>query len=495
MTVTTRRELFRTILQLDDAKRPLTTLIPTANEPVTTDPIVHFLNRISWGARPEDVAQTREIGIEAVLEQQLDPENQPDEAANGRLAKIPILSLSRQELYSLRSGEWRTREALMKGMLTRAVYSNHQLLERMIEFWSDHFNIPLEEYILEFAIFQKDVIRKHALGNFRDLLVATAKSPAMLYYLDNFVNFAENPNENYARELMELHTMGVDGGYTEADVKEVARAFTGWTVRNKTRTGFYFEHYNHDTGEKMVLGQRLAADRGIEDGLQVLEILASHPATARYLSTKLCRRFVSDNPPASLVDKVTAVWQQTDGDIKSVLRTILLSPEFMASSGQKMKRPLDFLIGTLRATGTEAYEWWRLEEMVFTLGQPPYGWHPPNGYPDVAPAWTSTGGLLMRWNVAMQLTHGAYSDAEEEGYGLTTQIRQRIGSPQTVGELVDAVAEQIFGAPLANQNRAAFVAYASDDEGATKPVTLRLLSRKLGSLFGLMLASPIYQWR
>ncbi|MEM7114316.1 MAG: DUF1800 domain-containing protein [Chloroflexota bacterium] len=493
MTVTTRRDLFRTLLRPTEAAQAQAN--PFVGEPVTQDPIVHFLNRISWGPRPEEVAEARTIGLEATLEAQLAPESLADTEAEARMAKLPILSLERRELHSLRNAEWRTREALLKGMVTRAVHSRHQLLERMVEFWSDHFNIPLDEYILEFAAFQKEVIRPHALGSFRDMLVATAKSPAMLHYLDNFVNFAEEPNENYARELLELHTMGVDGGYTETDVKEVARAFTGWTVRKKTRTGFYFEPYNHDMDEKVVLGKRLAADRGIEDGLQVLEMLANHPATARFLSTKLCQRFVSDTPPASLVDKVTAVWQQTGGDIKSVLRALFLSPEFMQSSGQKMKRPLDFLIGALRATGTEVYEWWQLEEMLYTLGQPPYGWHPPNGYPDAAGAWTSTGGLLMRWNIAMQLTHGAYSDSDELGYGLTTAIRQRIGDPQTVGDLVDAVATQIFGAPLIDKNRAAFIAYAADGDPEAKPVTLQLLGRKLGSLFGLMLASPIYQWR
>jgi hypothetical protein len=266
-------------------------------------------------------------------------------------------------------------------------------------------------------------------------------------------------------------------------------------VANKTRTGFYFAPYNHDTGVKTVLGHTLPADRGIEDGLQVLSILANHPATAAFLSRKLCVRFVSDSPPERLVAAVTAVWQQTGGDIKAVLRTIFLSDDFLQATGQKLRRPLDFFIGALRATGTEIRQQWLLEEMLRELGQPPYGWHPPNGYPDVAGAWVFSGGLLARWNVAMRLTDGAYSDGGEWGYGLATAIRERIGRPETVGELVDGVAQQVFGVVLTGSNRAAFVDYVADGGGEETAVSLRLLGQKLGSLYGLMLASPQYQWR
>ncbi|MCB9434748.1 MAG: DUF1800 domain-containing protein [Ardenticatenaceae bacterium] len=493
MTTTTRRGFLRGLLQ-PPFSQSLPVVMVGGKTAVSADPIHHLLNRISWGPRPGEVAQAQAVGYAATLESQLDPDSIDDSEAEARLADIPILHLSRHDIYRLEN-DYRVWQMLLRGMIARAVTSRRQLLERMVEFWSDHFNISAEGFANEYVAFQRDVVRPHALGSFRDLLIETAKSPAMLQYLDNYVNLAEHPNENYARELLELHTLGVDGGYTETDVKEVARAFTGWTVANKTRTGFYFEPYNHDTGMKRVLGHTLPTDRGIEDGLQVLSILASHPSTAVFLSRKLCVRFVSDNPPDSLVAAVTAVWQQTQGDIKAVLRAIFLSDEFLQSAGQKLRRPLDFFIGALRATGTEIRYQWLLEEMLNELGQPPYGWHPPNGYPDVAGAWSSSGGLLARWNVAMRLTHGAYSDSQDFGYGLATPLRERIGEPQTAGELVDAVAAQVFGVPLAGSDRAAFVEYVAEGGGEETAVSPRLLGRKLGSLYGLMLASPQYQWR
>ena len=317
----------------------------------------------------------------------------------------------------------------------------------------------------------------------------------MLIYLDNFVNVAEHPNENYARELLELHTLGVDGGYTEEDVKEVARAFTGWTVHDRTRSGFYFSGEEHDSGRKQILGHTLPAGRGIEDGLHVLTILARHPATAQFLSRKLCVRFVSDHPPQSLVDSTAQVWRESNGEIKSVLRHIFMSAEFETSGGQKLRRPLDFFIGALRATGTEVHQMDVLDEMLIDLNQPPYGWNPPNGYPDVATAWISTNGMLARWNVAMRLTHSAYSDSQETGFGMRSRLPERLATPQTVGELVDQIAVQLFGGVLAADQRQPFVSYASNEQGAATPVTAHLLSKKAASLYGLMLASPLYQWR
>jgi uncharacterized protein (DUF1800 family) len=458
------------------------------------DPILHLLQRTTWGVRPDEVAHAREIGYEAYLDEQLNPEQIDDGEADGRLRNIPILNMDRHAVHRLKDSEYRSFRALTEGMIMRAVTSKQQLLERMVEFWADHFNVSGDDFTQEMVVYQREAIRANALGKFRDLLFATAKSPAMLYYLDNYINVAEAPNENYARELMELHTLGVDGGYTESDVKEVARAFTGWTVHNGTRSGFYFDPYEHDNDPKVVLSHRLPGGRGLEDGLHVLNILTEHPATARYLCTKLCVRFVSDNPPASLIDSLTAVWQQSGGDIKTVLRALFMSSEFQNSVGQKFKRPLDFFIGALRATGTQIREWWVLEEMVMQLGQPPYGWGPPNGYPDVAGAWQNTGGLLARWNIAMALTHGAYEDIYGD-YTLTTKLHERIGQPATAVQLVDAVATQIFGTPLGKDAQAQFIDYLTDGGGRETAVTPHLLARKLASLYGLMLASPHFQWR
>lgn len=484
-----RRELFSLALGRPQSTPQRT---PQGSPP---SPLLHLLNRLSYGPRPEEVAHASAVGYAAFLEEQLHPETVDDAAADAELQKMPILFMSRWDAHSLPNREYRCAKALAKGMITRAVLSRRQLLERMAEFWSDHFNIPADEYAPDLIQFQRDVIRKHALGNFRDMLIETAKSPAMLRYLNNDANVAGNPNENYARELMELYTLGVDGGYTESDVKEVARAFTGWTIHNKTRTGFYFRPEDHDTGAKLVLGHALPADRGLEDGLHVLSITARHPSTAHFVCRKLCVRFVSDNPPQALVDQLAATWQETGGEIKPVLRQLFLSTEFQSAVGQKLRRPLDFLIGALRATGTHMRYDWQLEQVVNELGQPPYGWHPPNGYPDVAGAWASTGGLLARWNTAMLLTHSAYSDAQDSGWGLTTEIRQRIGAPTTAGELVDAVATQVFGEPLDEAERQPFINYVVESGAAAAAIDQRLLGRKLGSLYGLMLASPHFQWR
>ncbi|GJM40920.1 MAG: hypothetical protein DHS20C20_12020 [Ardenticatenaceae bacterium] len=499
-----RRDLFLGHFLQEETASKTATSAGSVQAVSTTDPTLHFLQRITYGPRPAEVARARQIGIEATLEEQLNPDQIEDAEADGRLRNLPLLNMDRHSLHRLTNSEYRSYRALIEGMITRAVYSKRQLLERMVEFWSDHFNISGDEYTRDLLVFQREAIRANALGSFRDLLFATAKSPAMLTYLDNYINIAEAPNENYAREIMELHTLGVNGGYTENDVKEVARAFTGWTIHNGTRTGFYFNSEEHDSGPKVVLGHALPGGRGIEDGLHVLNILTEHPATARFICTKLCVRFVSDMPPASLIDRLTAVWQQSSGDIKTVLRTLFLSDEFFNSAGQKFKRPLDFFIGALRATDTQFKDWWRLEEMMYQLGQPPYGWPPPNGYPDVAAAWQNSGGLLARWNIAMSLTHGAYEDIYDDGYSLTTNLHERIGQPETVSQLVDAVAEQLLGAPLAGEAKVDFVNYVTDgtgngetasSESAEVAVTPHLLARKLASLFGLMLASPAFQWR
>lgn len=467
----------------------------SASQIANADPAYHLLNRITWGVRPDELAHANAIGATAYLEEQLNPETIDDSATDTLLQNMPILFMDRGQLYSL-LGEppGRIQRALVIGAVLRATYSKRQLLERMVDFWSDHFNVPANgesQTTVEVVPFQNDAIRTHALGNFQDLVLATAKSPAMLYYLDNFVNIAAEPNENYARELMELHTLGVDGGYTEQDVAEVARAFTGWTVHPLTPSGFSFNMAIHDREAKVVLGHNLPAHRGIEDGLQVIHILCNHPSTAQFLSRKLCVRFVSDNPPQSLVDSTAQVWRQTGGEIKPVLRHIFTSAEFQAAAGQKLRRPLEFFVGALRATGTRLFFDEEYFGILSRLGQIPYGWNPPNGYPDVADAWIGADALLARWNVSMMLTDGAYSMGE----GMQTELHTRIGKPQTVGELVDAVATQVFGTPLPPEANTEFIWYATDGGHPTDPVNQVLLARKLASIYGLMLASPHFQWR
>jgi len=345
---------------------------------------------------------------------------------------------------------------LSQQKMLRAIYSDRQLQEVLTDFWFNHFNVDArkgrDRYLL--TAYERDTIRPHVLGNFRELLEATAKSPAMLFYLDNWQSVDPNGphqapmqqpgmvgrggrfqiqlprpqqrpqqgnrglNENYGRELMELHTLGVDGGYTQKDVTEVARAFTGWTIDNPRQDmrgmamaaggtgGFRFDPRLHDNREKTVLGHRIKAGGGIEDGEQVLDILAAHPSTARFIVTKLARRFVADEPPPALVDRVTATFTATHGDLRQVMRGILTSPEFFSAAAYraKVKTPLEFVVSSMRATGAEVANARPLVQQMQQLGMPLYQCQPPTGYKDTADAWTNTGALVGRMNFAMTLT-------------------------------------------------------------------------------------------
>jgi uncharacterized protein (DUF1800 family) len=452
-----------------------------------------LLRRLSYSVRPEELARLRAFGTEQYLAEQLAPEQLDDSVCEARLKPLGLLQLDRHALYRLQNAQARAERTSIEAFLIRAVYSRRQLLERMVDFWTDHFNVPLNfDSSIDVLLFQR-TLRQHALGKFSALLLAVSQSPAMLWYLDNATSSKEAPNQNYARELLELHTLGVDGGYSEADVHEVARAFTGWTVHNRSATGFYFNEAAHDTDEKLVLGHRLPAGRGIEDGLHVLRILVEHPATARFVCSKLCVKFVSDTPPQPLVDELVVAWQASQRDMRAVLRALFLSPHFYHSSAPKFRRPLEFLVASLRATGTELLEYWELRDLLIALGQPPYGWNPPDGYPLTASAWMNTSGLLARWNAAMRLTHGAHSDAEGSR-SARSQLHRRVAAVATVGELVAAVANDVFARQLSASEAAPFIAYAADGAGADEPVTPFLLGRKLASLYGLMLASPAFQW-
>jgi uncharacterized protein (DUF1800 family) len=310
--------------------------------------------------------------------------------------------------------------------IVRAVHSERQLQEVMTDFWFNHFNVFWGKGADRWFTtdYEMNAIRPHALGKFKDLLLATAKSPAMLFYLDNHLSSAPAPavgrlvqriarrkpgiNENYARELMELHTMGVDGGYTQKDVQEVARAFTGWTIDRPQQGGeFIFRPRMHDAGDKVVLGHKISAG-GMKDGEEVIRILASHPSTARFISTKLVRRFVSDDPPAALVDRVTAVFSRTDGDIREMLRTIFTAPEFYAPEAirAKTKSPFELVVSAIRSVDGSTAGSRQLAQMIGRMGQPLYQCQPPTGYPDRGDHWMSDGATIERLNFAVALAAG-----------------------------------------------------------------------------------------
>jgi uncharacterized protein (DUF1800 family) len=469
--------------------------------------IAHVLARLSFGARPGDFERVKAMGINAYIEQQLNPETIEDIALDAKLAKLPTLALATPalleqynppkpaptpappssptpqakalvpdgakqnlQLASTANGSTSTVAAvtaaiikpesptsaaaetmkpagvkaekpasakpqpparspqmvvteLQRAAVMRAVYSERQLNEMVVEFWENHFSIYAQKDADRFLLtgFDRDAIRPFALGRFRDLLGAVAHSPAMLFYLDNYQSSVQRQypaangkparksggiNENYARELMELHTMGVDGGYTQKDVQEVARCLTGWTILKPNQEGlFLFNPALHDNGEKVVLGHRIPPGDGITDGERVLDILASHPSTARFISTKLARRFIGDDPPAALINRATQVFLKTDGSIRETLRTIITSPEFFSRAAyrRKVRTPFEYAVAAVRALGAETNGDRPLLDWISRMGQPVFGRITPDGYPDRAEQWLSPGSIINRFNFANAL--------------------------------------------------------------------------------------------
>ncbi len=412
-------------------------LTPPAGEQL--DAVSHAISRLTFGARPGDHARVAALGVPAFIEEQLAPQRLDDWLCQ-RVIRHEFESLADPEgtLFP-RKGDakdplqqifpaMKDRGArvshlydykdkvlladLTRATVLRAVLSERQLFEVMVHFWSDHFNIDPSKAEAKWlkAADDRDVIRTHALGNFRDLLRASAVSPAMLWYLDGRVNrvtkSGEKPNENYARELLELHTLGVHGGYTQTDVMEVARCLTGWTVRDRKK---YFKgrvEFNarqHDDGPKRVLGQDIPAGLGARDLDRVLEILVARPQTARYLAWKLCRRFIADEPPAEAVRATAEAFARSGGDIPATLRALFATPEFLAPAGRggKFKRPFHFVVSALRATNAETDASKSLVDYLVRLGHAPFRYATPDGYPEEATHWQST--LLWRWNFATAL--------------------------------------------------------------------------------------------
>lgn len=396
------------LLDLPDPPPTRTTTIQpaVANGSVSqSDRLIRILNRGGYGPRPDDLADAIALGFEGYLAQQLDPSKIEDSwidryLKNNRLMQEELSVIIEEEPRDLLIAlSWET--------IARKLYSRRQLYEEMVEFWSDHFHIYPRKARPLFAlkiIDDQQVIRPNALGRFRDLLTASLYSPAMLVYLDNARNLAASPNENYARELLELHTLGVDAGYTQADVETAARLLSGLTIsrRGNQKGAVVFRNREHDNEEKLFMGERFPAGQGEKDIAQLIDLLARHPQTARFISAKLIRRFVSDDPPADLIDSASDVFLESEGDIREVLSHILLSPHF-ATAPPKLKRPLKYFVSACRALDAEVRLTPQLGDLIATLGQLPFMWPAPNGYPDVAAAWTGT--LLARWNFALALAH------------------------------------------------------------------------------------------
>jgi len=526
------------------AKQAATGTGAPAGVPSERDEIVHVLNRITFGPRPGDVEAVQKMGLHNYIEQQLHPETIDDSAVEQEVAGFDLLQMSatqlsqlfeeerknnlkKQKLLAANNGQAEVEQnganagpvvnpnqgeeqpmqmtpqdkmakaldqakqyrsvaaigQLEQAKLVRAIDSQRQLQEVLVDFWSNHFNIDMKkgpDRVLK-VVDDREVIRPHIWGSFRDLLEASAKSPAMLFYLDNATNtvahtvtekeqrytemvrekMMENGNgalappvptvgqqkgginENYGREIMELHTLGVDGGYTQQDVQEVARCFTGWTIDRQTGE-FLFRPRQHDNGSKVVLGHEIPAGGGMQDGETVLDILCSSPATAHHIALEMCQRFVSDDPPPDLVNRIAGVFQQTGGNLRQVTEAILTSPEFLspANYNNKIKSPLEFAVSAVRASESsivpqppppfdklllaqessailgrgQAAD--RLSKRprqplnwhIYELGEPLFACTPPTGYKEVSKFWVSPGALIERLNFAMALTQREVSD-------------------------------------------------------------------------------------
>ena len=371
----------------------------------------------------------------------LDPDARPKVASLLSPQKAAAFPELRREGNFQKTPRLVASEDLKQGKVFRALYSNRQLEEVLVDFWYNHFNVDQAKNVdrtpnalhLLIGSYERDAIRPHVLGHFKDLLLATARHPAMLYYLDNWESVAPGAfsigpfapdrrfpnqfrgafgreahglNENYGREVMELHTLGVKGGYTQDDVIAVARCFTGWTIRDPADPEFVYAPFMHDFGEKTVLGHKIPAGGGEQDGLQVIDILAHHPSTARFISRELAQRFVADDPPQALVDRMALTFTKTDGDLRAVLQTMFTSPEFFSEGAwqSKLKSPFEMVISAVRAVGGDATDAYTLVQKVAELGQPLYNRLDPNGYPNTGDVWLSTIGLLGRINFSTAIT-------------------------------------------------------------------------------------------
>lgn len=460
------------------------------------DPAAHAITRLTFGVTPALYAHVQQIGTEAFIEEQLTPENISDAALDSRMQPFnDILSQNGGVLaQTYRDMRQTVAGALLGGTLLRATYSERQLYERMVHFFSDHFSLYIGKAQVMFLKVDddRDAMRPYAMGHFRELLGASAHSPAMLVFLDNARSEKSAPNENYARELMELHTLGLNGGYTETDVKEVARALTGWSIQGgrqsqDSSTTYRFRPAFHDKNAKTVLGNVIAAGGGEADGEKVLDILASHPSTARFVSSKLVRRFVADAPPDSLVTACAETFKQSGGDLRAVLRVIFNSDAFW-NAPPRFKQPLEYTISLFRALNVDIQDTTPflrgIRSPLVAMGQIPFNWPAPNGYPDVGAYWMNN--LLPRWNMAIAVASDAVRGAQA-GTDALADLLAANNVPLETEPVLDFMGMYLFGRPLSGRERPIvldFARTAGTDEGT-----------QIAAGLALLLASPAYQYK
>jgi uncharacterized protein (DUF1800 family) len=482
----------------------------------------HLLNRLAFGASAADRARLTDVGAQRWVAEQLTPAPDPELAA--RLERYPAASLSvaeayqrfpplaqlarqmrldlkddtdKAELRAMVRPENLPRELLLEASaakLTRAVWAKNQLEEVLVDFWFNHFNVSAEKGRVRWmvAAYEREAIRPFVFGKFENMLLATARHPAMLFYLDNWLSSREGAkargrstglNENYARELLELHTLGVDAGYTQNDVREAARALTGWSIELRRLDDdfgeFAYRDAMHDKGEKEIFGLKLEAGRRMEDGAALLHYLAHHPKTAQFLATKLCRKFVADVAPAGCVERVAAEFLRSGGDLHATYVALFTGPEFWsdAAFAQKTKTPLEFVASAIRATAELREVTLPLGRALNTLGQPLYRAQPPTGWPETADAWVNAGALVSRINFGLALARGQVRGT----WPMLPAAQQG-----DVDATIDRVALTILGAPPSESTRATL-------HRALAPKEDEVVEPDVALIAGLLLGSPEFQ--
>jgi len=550
----------RTLAYVCGALAALAPVGARAQAPILTprDSARHALNRLAYGPRPGEVDRVAADGVMRWIDRQLSPRKIDDGPLAARERRFKILDYDSGELARIYVDAQRERReqqrqqgdadrdrmdtaqergrrlagAFQELAVVRAVLSERQLYEVMVDFWTNHFNVFLAKGADRFLTpsYIEQTIRPRALGKFADLLIATAESPAMLFYLDNWESvapgskspqamrlrarplFGARPmfgrpplfdpgrdpmradslrrqaserapkgiNENYARELLELHTLGVDGGYTQQDVIQVARILTGWSVARPQQGGdFEFHDWAHDYGEKVVMGVTFPAGSGRDEGVRLLKLLANHPATMHHVSRRLCQRFVNDDPPDGCVDDAVTAWKRSDGDIREVLRAIFRSPDFWASENvrAKIKTPLEFVVSAARAVGGDPDTTPRLAQVVARLGEPLYLHVAPDGYPEREDAWVNSGALLDRMNAAVALAAGRLP-------GVTVSLDSVVPATPDAEQLIAQANAAVLSGTMSENTKAVIRRQIPD---ISDPVQARALA------VGLAIGGPEFQ--
>jgi len=469
---------------------------------LSSEPVLHALRRLTYGPYPGLVGAVQASGVRAWLEVQMQPARIADANVDSILKyQFPHMLLTSAQIRARYKGKgWQAMQQLKGATVVRAVWSQRHLQEVMHGFWSDHFYTHPSDGVALWGKFDEDKrLRANAFTSFGRLLHLSASSPAMLSFLNNDESSEDDINENYGRELLELHTVGLAGGYTEADVRGAALAMTGWTYDKET-LAFKYNPKLHYNGEVKVLGWKHpnidGTAGGVETGRSLLDYLASHPATARHISTKLLRRLVADAPPASLVASTTAIFLASKGSVPALLRHIVASREFAASTGHKVRRPFDMVTASVRATGGRyrasagqkgAEELlWRMAEM----GHAPFDWIDPDGYPDTAEAWLSSVGVLGRWNTSLAIAGRWFKGVEMKDAKTLAGGKDR---PAKAGPLVDSLTMALTGQGFARAHRNAIIEYLDASESTI--IDDNTLSWRGPRVIALILASPYMQVR